>query len=144
MKIISFASFLLIVVTLTSCSSEPPSIHFGKDQCALCKMTIMDKKFGAVLVNQKSKQLKFDSGECMVQYLTANKDFEPAQFLIINYTKPEELLDATAAFYLHGGEVNSPMGGQLAAFKSRSDAEVLQKDLKAELILWAEVLKINF
>lgn len=147
MKTVNFflGSCLLVLGTLlSSCNTEPQPINYGKDICALCKMTIMDKKFGAELVNKKGKALKFDSGECMVNYLSTDKDFEAEQYLIVNYANPEELLSATQSFYLHGGHVNSPMGGQLAAFKSKAEAEKFQKELQGDLMQWEAVAKIEF
>jgi copper chaperone NosL len=129
---------------LSSCNSEPPKINFGKDLCDFCKMTVMDEKFGAVLVNKKGKALKFDSGECMLSYLKSDKNFTPQQYLIINYENPGELLNAEKAFYIHGGNVNSPMGGSLAAFKTLDAAEKFQQELKGDLILWNEARQISF
>ena len=120
------------------------AITYGVDLCQHCKMTIMDKKFGAELINKKGKTLKFDSGECMVSYMKTDKNFEAAQILVINYTNPEELIEADKSFFLHGGNVNSPMGGQLAAFKTRGDAEKFQKELLGDLLLWADVTQIGF
>ena len=138
-------SWLLVLGSwLSSCNTEPPKINFGKDLCDFCKMTVMDKKFGAVLVNSKGKAVKFDSGECMINYLKTDKDFVPAQYLIINYENPGELIDAEKAFYLQGGNVNSPMGGNLAAFKTREAAEKFQQELKGDLILWNAVTGLNF
>lgn len=138
-------SWLLVLGSwLSSCNTEPPKINFGKDLCDFCKMTVMDKKFGAVLVNSKGKAVKFDSGECMINYLKTDKDFVPAQYLIINYENPSELIDAEKAFYLQGGNVNSPMGGNLAAFKTREAAEKFQQELKGDLILWNAVTGLNF
>lgn len=136
--------FITLVIYLSACNNEPVKINYGKDLCELCKMTIMDKKFGAELVNNKGKAIKFDSGECMVNYMKTDKSFEAAQILIVNYVIPEELLEAEKAFFLHGGNVNSPMGGQLAAFKTREDAEKYQKELKGDLLLWTDVTQISF
>jgi len=141
---LSFVSVVSMLLFMGSCSSELPKINYGKDTCALCKMTIMDKKFGAVLVNAKGKQLKFDSGECMAGYLKADKDFNPQQILVADYAHPETLTDATTAHFLHGGTINSPMGGQLAAFKNRADAEKLQAEFSANLIHWSSVTGIIF
>lgn len=129
---------------LSSCNNEPPQINYGKDLCDFCKMTVMDKKFGAVLVNKKGKMLKFDSGECMVNYLKTDKGFYPAQYLIVNYEKPGELVDAEKAYYLHGGSINSPMGGNLAAFKSNEAAAKFRHELNGDLILWDKVKELNF
>ncbi len=132
------------ILLFASCSQEQPVIIYGKDMCHLCKMTIMDKKFGAVMVNHKGKQIKFDSGECMVNYMKTDKAFEAERYLIINYKNPGILIDASNAFYLHGGEVRSPMGGKLAAFETRDDAEEFQQQLSSDLILWADVMQIAF
>lgn len=140
--------FLSIVYCLlsivSSCNNEPPQINFGKDLCVFCKMTVMDKKFGAVLVNKNGKTLKFDSGECMVNYLNSDAEFETEKILIINYANPEELIDATTSFYLHGGNVKSPMGGQLAAFSTKQDAEKFHTELSGELLSWNEVMQLGF
>ncbi len=136
--------FVSLIVFLSSCNNEPQAIVYGIDLCQHCKMTIMDKKFGAELINKKGKALKFDSGECMVAYMKADKNFTVDKTLIINYANPEELIDADKSFFLHGGNVNSPMGGQLAAFKTREDAEKLQKELQGELLLWDKVVGLSF
>lgn len=135
---------LLAVFMLNGCTTEQPKIEFGKDQCGLCKMTIMDKKFGALAANSKGKTIKFDSGECMVNYLHSNKNFEAAKLLIINYNKPETLIEAPKAFYLKGGKVNSPMGGQLAAFETREEAEAAQQNLQGNIILWDTLVTLKF
>ena len=136
--------FIALVIFLTACNNELVKINYGKDLCEHCKMTIMDKKFGAELINKKGKALKFDSSECMLSYRKADKNFEAAQILIINYANPEELIEADKSFFLHGGNVNSPMGGQLAAFKTRADAEKFQKELQGGLLLWTDVKQISF
>ncbi len=136
--------FITLVIFLYSCDNKPQVITYGVDLCQHCKMTIMDKKFGAELINKKGKTLKFDSGECMVSYMKTDKDFVAAQILVINYSNPEELIEADKSFFLHGGNVNSPMGGQLAAFKTRADAEKFQKELQGDLLLWTDVTQISF
>jgi copper chaperone NosL len=136
--------FLFAILILTACHTEKPKIEFGKDQCAMCKMTIMDKKFGAMLVNSKGKAIAFDSGECMLNYLRSNKSFNPQKFFIVDYYHPEELIEADKAIYLKGGEVNSPMGGQLAAFKTHEEATKAQQSLKGEIMLWDKLLGLNF
>ncbi len=138
-------SLLVIVSCLfASCSNEPPSISYGKDLCELCKMTIMDRKFGAAAANNKGKIVKFDSGECMVNYLKSERKIAAEKFLIINYAMPETLIDATTAYFLQGGEVKSPMGGRLAAFSTKEEAEKFQKELSGNLLTWSEVTQLSF
>jgi copper chaperone NosL len=139
-RVLTFCLLLLFV----SCGNETQPIEFGKDMCAFCKMTAIDKKFGAELINSKGKTVKFDSGECMINYLKTYKDFKPVNYLVINYDNPGELIDAEKSYYLHGGSINSPMGGQLAAFKTREAAVALQARFTGEVILWNTLVNLNF
>ncbi len=137
-------SIFSICIFLVSCSTEPQAINFGKDLCEHCSMTIMDKKFGAEMVNSKGKAIKFDSGECMVGYINSENKFQAEQYLVVNYASEGELINAEQAFFLHGGNVNSPMGGNLAAFKTKEDAEKSNNEFAADLLTWDDVKKINF
>lgn len=139
-----FFLFFYLSVFFVSCSTEPQPINYGKDMCEHCGMTIMDKKFGAEMLNAKGKAIKFDSGECMVWYLHSENKFQPSRYLVVDYVSEGELIDATQAFYLHGGEVNSPMGGKLAAFKTKEEAEKFNIEFRAELKMWSEVKEIKF
>lgn len=112
--------------------------------CAFCKMTVIDEKFGALLINNKGKTLCFDCSECMVNYMKMDKDFLPEKILTIDYCNPRILIDAEKAHYLHGENIKSPMGGNIASFKTREDAERFQKTLQGDLILWNKVLEIKF
>jgi copper chaperone NosL len=138
------AFLFLFPILLSSCEIKPEAINYGKDVCAFCSMTAVDRKFGAELINSKGKILKFDCGECMLQYLKANKAFIPSKYLITSYENPGNLIDAEKAFYLSGGNINSPMGGRLAAFKTHDAAEKFQKELNGDLIPWDIVIKLNF
>ncbi len=129
---------------LVACSTAPQQINYGKDMCEHCSMTIIDKKFGAELLNSKGKAVKFDSGECMVGYLNDQNKFEAVQHLVVNYNSAGELINAQEAYYLHGGEMISPMGGNLAAFKTKEDAEKLQSELGGYILKWDDVKKIKF
>ena len=69
--------FLLFIIILwTSCSTSVRPISYGKDACEHCRMTIMDKKFGAELITKKGKIFVFDSDECLAQYVIKNPEQE--------------------------------------------------------------------
>ena len=59
-------------IFLFSCSKDSEPINYGTDQCDHCRMTIMDKKFGAEILTKKGKAVKFDALECMINYLLEN------------------------------------------------------------------------
>lgn len=135
---------LIVAVFLTACNTRLEPINYGKDQCAACRMTIMDKKFGAELVSSKGKIIKFDSGECMLAYLKADNTFKANLHLVVNYAEPGSLIEADKAFYLHGGNVNSPMGGNLAAFNTSNNAEKFKATIGGDLLNWTDIKQIDF
>lgn len=137
-------NLLLLCVIIFGCKPKPNPINYGKDLCEFCSMTIMDEKFGAELLNSKGKVFKFDSDECMMNFLKENKEPKFATHLVTNYNQPKELIDASTAFFVQGGEVESPMGGQLASFKNKEDAQKFQQEKKADLLTWTQLQRLDF
>ena len=135
---------LVCAIILSSCNTEPEAIKFGKSSCDYCMMTIMDRKFGAELITAKGKKMKFDSGECMLRYIKSQNNLKIGKVFVINYANPEELIDAEKAVYVHGGNVNSPMGGKLACFKTKEDEDKFLKEMAADELSWEELTKLSF
>ena len=132
----------LLALTFFSCSVEPEAIHFGTDACHTCKMTLMDKKFGAELVTKKGKVYKFDDVNCMLNFFHSGVEAEEniAYKLVIDFSHPEKLIDANNAFFLKSDEVKSPMGSHVAAFEKKDDLEVVKNDLKGIYLVWGELV----
>jgi copper chaperone NosL len=140
------AVMIIIVFTLAACSHVPEPILYGKDACAHCKMTIMDKRFAAEVMTEKGKTFKFDAAECMVAFLRENPtvtDDAKSTFLVSDFTHPGQLTDARNAWFLRDSSFSSPMGGNLAAFSTRSFAEAAKKDRAARIYNWSLLLSKN-
>ncbi|HQY20753.1 MAG TPA: nitrous oxide reductase accessory protein NosL [Ignavibacteria bacterium] len=131
--------YIVICLTFTSCSKELSPINFGKDMCDHCKMTIVDKKFGGELVNDKGKAYKFDAIECMVEYEEEKRsDSENEIFtLYTSYTidilNPGELIKSDDAIFVLSESIKSPMGGDLASYSNKTEAENFIKENGGEL-----------
>ena len=108
----------LPLVALAFCGQAPVVIDFGKAECAHCRMNVVDKKFGAVLVTNKGRQYVFDGVECMVPFVGDGQvDAEDVtEWWVCDHAHPGELLDATRASFVHGDAYRSPMRGDVAAF----------------------------
>ena len=144
MKTITFI-LTLIAIVCTSCSVEPQPINYGVDDCTLCRMKITEEKFGAEILTKKGKVLKFDSGECMINYLNQNsaEEINFESYLVIDYANPSKLIDAKKAFWLHGENINSPMGGNISAFEKQESAEAIKCETGSQLLNWNEVIKLE-
>jgi len=135
---------ILIVCLFFSCSRTPEPIQYGKDACAHCKMTIMDRRFAAEIITSKGKVFKFDATECMADFLKGNPEIaanKKSIFLVCDFNHPGQFVDARKSFFLNDNSVSSPMGGNLSAFLSEGSAEAIKKDKSAKIYRWSMLLK---
>jgi len=131
----------LVALSLLSCGVKPEPLNIGKDACYTCKMTIMDKRFGAEIVTKKGKVYKFDDLNCMMNF--SNSEFEEeediAYRLVVDFAHPEKLIDATQAFYSQSEYVKSPMASHFAAFEKKEDVNTFNKELEGVILKWEEI-----
>ncbi len=133
------ASLIIILfLLLTVCTPKPSPIQYGSDECAYCKMTIMDQRYAAELVTTKSKVFKFDATECMIHFVEKT-DEEFAMYLVTDYRRPGTLIDATTAFYLRTIALPSPMGMYITAFGDETTAEEMHGTHGGQRYHWNEL-----
>ncbi len=134
--------YLLILITTISCSNkEAEPIKLNVDGCEFCKMKIADGKFGAELITSKGRIYKFDDMHCMVNYQKENTTVQIHSFYIHDYNLNNILIPAETAFYIKGGEINSPMHGNIIATKTKEEANVLATKFKSKTTSWEEIIK---
>lgn len=127
-----------ILLFFFSCSSESEPINYGTDQCDHCRMTIMDKKFGAEIITKKGKAVKFDALECMINYLLENKinESDVDKYYCVDYSEPAKLKDAKEMTYLVSPKIKSPMGENISAYSGKNTAEKSLNDFGGEIFNW--------
>lgn len=132
---------IIMAVILFSCKPEPEAIHYGTEACHTCKMTLMDKKFGAELVTAKGKVYKFDDLNCMVGFFNSGylSDQTIQYKLVIDYSQPEKLISAEEAFYLKSDHVRSPMASGIAAFETHDTLQKYKAELNGIELTWGEL-----
>ena len=140
-KVVAVLVFPLVGI-LTSCSTEPQPLKFGKDACYSCKMILMDNKFGAELVTKKGKVYKFDDMNCLLKFYNSNEvaDTDYAHKLVIDFTKPGTLIDASNSHYLKAEEIKSPMASKIAAFEDYALMKENKEKWNGIYLSWGEVV----
>lgn len=130
-------ALVLLSMALMSCSSSFESFDYGKDACEYCKMTIVDPRFPAEIINNKGRIFKFDDVACMQHYIGQNKlNNKDLQLFIASYTDRQVILDARKAIYIHDTHILSPMNGNTAAFPDKANAVRISDSLKTTTIKW--------
>lgn len=131
---------LPLVLLLFSCSKSVEPIVYGEEACEFCRMTIVDQGHSAQLVTDKGKNYKFDSSECMINYLeNEGNEQDMLHLLSADYNDPGNMLDATTAVFIISENIPSPMGEFLSALKDQTEAEKIQQENGGDLFNWEEV-----
>lgn len=141
-KMGNLLSLGLILFSLAGCSTKPSPIRLGKDQCAHCRMTLTHPGFGAEMVSKKGKTYFFDDTRCLKDYLQ-KEHIDAANFgeiYLTDFCKPHALHPGNQSFILDSPEINSPMGGHIAAFSNSDSAQIYARNTKGRLISWDELL----
>ena len=133
------------LASMLACTSGGPRpIAYGREECAWCRMTVSDERFGAELLTPTGKQEVFDSVECLAAATLALEPAEQARAAmrswVTDWLHPGTLVPASAARYLRRDGPGSPMGKGLEAFASLADAEYEQRRSGGLTMSWDEVL----
>jgi len=129
-------AFLSIVLACNE-NEEIVPIAFGKDQCAYCKMTISNPQFGAELITDKGRVLKYDATECMVNQLK-EEETKYRKLYAVPYHAPKKLKGVHDLRFLISPDFRSPMGAGLTAY---SDTTQLAEKYYAQLLSWEQLLE---
>lgn len=132
---------MFVLFTAASCNTEPEPFYTGKDNCAFCKMTIMDKKFGAEIITAHGKTYKFDDVHCLLGFLKSGEvdKKQVAEIYFQNYSSPGNFVPANSSFLLKSETFHTPMSGNIAAFASKDERDKQWEALKGDTISWNEL-----
>ena len=136
---------LFAILLMTGCNPKPEKIAFGKDNCAECKMTIMDPKFGGEIVTKKGKVFKFDDVHCIAVFLE-HRGVELSdihQTLFTDYNNSNEFIKVNSVEFVVSSQFKSPMGGNAAAFKNITEANKKSAEIEGSKVTnWATLYNI--
>ncbi len=131
-------------VAVSGCTPGPSPIQYGEDQCDFCRMTILDERYGAELVNSNGKVYRFDSIECLASHVgTPEFDERHVHSLwVADFGRPGTLVEVNDATILQSENIISPMGMNLAAFGPMMDEEKAINAFGGTTIGWEEVVSL--
>ncbi|MDR8393181.1 nitrous oxide reductase accessory protein NosL [Aliifodinibius sp. S!AR15-10] len=136
-KKITIGALLLL---FAACSQQPAEIHYQSDECAHCKMMIMDPRFASQMVTETGKAYKFDAIECMEAYLEeGNVESASAKLWVNDFNNPGNWLDASEAIFIKSEVIQSPMGSSLLALESQQAAAAHLEEYPGETLSWDEL-----
>ncbi len=123
MKNIKKLVFIFSSVFLLSCMQTGPKEIKKGEACDNCRMKIQELGYTAELVTAKGKVYKFDDVSCMNMYVNSNADqVEKAKSYVADYPTGK-LIEFEKATFIKGGSIQSPMGGNMQAYKNKQEAQ---------------------
>lgn len=133
---------LAFAFILSACNVEPEALHYGEDACHTCRMTLVDRKFGAELVTRKGKIYKFDDLNCMLAFYNSGEvdTGDYAYKLVVDLSQPGKFIDAADAFYVKAPSIKTPMASHVAAFADKESMETANTQLKGIYLVWGELV----
>ncbi len=133
-------SFLFLFL-LWGCTPTVEKINYGQDPCAFCKMVITDVRYGSEVLTPKGKCYKFDSVECLIDYLKEKQE-KPHSIWVTSFTRPATLVNADSCYILKSQEMPSPMGRYLTAFSNPDSVKVYHTVKGGSFLPWEEAQKV--
>jgi len=119
---------------IAGCASGPPTLAYDVDECAFCRMTISDRRFGAAARSATGRTVRFDSIECLAGWVEAEPD-APRALWVTDAMVPGELVPISTVRFHLAAPGTSPMGRGYIAVASTHGATPWD----GERLTWAEI-----
>lgn len=131
---------ILSVIVLANCQPEavePVSLS-PEDMCDYCKMAVSEKRYAAELIDAEGKAFKFDDIGCMSSFV--QRDSAKASAYFVMDFEERQWIKAEDAFYVRSRELNTPMNGNVAAFKNQAKAQEAADKYHGNLVSFKEII----
>jgi copper chaperone NosL len=135
----------VLAVLVAACGvAGPEPLGWNEVACAHCHMTLADRRFGAEIVTTRGRVLQFDDAGCAAEHLSTRAigQDEVSSVWVIDYTRPDTLIDATTAHFVQSESFRTPMGSGLVATADRATADSLALATGGKVHTWTAVLAL--
>ncbi len=132
---------------LAGCAGEspdqPPTVFLGESVCAHCNMIISDERFASATVVRGPRGPEaylFDDFNCQMDYERSHPDAEIVSRWAHDYETgtwfhPDE------GWFVRSDELVTPMGSQMALFRSEEAARNLAQKMGGEVLAFQDAWK---
>ena len=131
----------VVLLLLAGCVAKPRPLVHGRDQCAYCRMTLVEERYGAEIVTRKGRVYPFDAIECMVAFRLSGglTDEIVHSRWVVDYANPPQLISISEAVVVRSPDLPSPMGMDLTAFQDAESRAPLLSKIRGTRLNWQEV-----
>ena len=138
---VSLAFTMMTALFITSCSTEPQRINYGKDACDFCKMNIVDARFSSQCMSTKGKSYQFDDIHCMVSFMKNGGIWrnEIAGVYFSDFNDKDKWIKSDQALLLQSDSLRSPMGWNMTAFSAENAREDALNKFNGKKLLWTDI-----
>ena len=132
----------VLILFFNSCQSGPQPIKIGVDNCAFCKMTIADNRFGGEIISNKGKVFKFDDMHCLLSFdsTDANNRNDNQRIYLVDF-ETHGFIDAEKSFLFKSDQLRTPMEGNIAVFSTHIGLQNALQKFKGVELNWKDLLK---
>lgn len=137
---------IALVGALPACDrteeTGPPNLRFGRDECAECKMSIVDEKSAAaarVRTSHGTEALVFDDLGCLLDL----ERWKPQTHVTERWTRDygsRGWTQAETATYVFSEKIHTPMGSWIAAYAAPVDAEAAHRQYGGEILTFEQLV----
>ncbi len=128
---------------LAACGNEPadgpPRVHLGDSLCVECNMIISDARFATATVGLDERgrrsPMLFDDFNCQAAYEAERPELKIVERWAHDHASSAPIR-TESAYFVHAERLRTPMASQVAAFKSRAEAESFAESLGGEVLVF--------
>jgi len=137
----SLALSILIGTTISSCSTDPQQINYGKDACDYCKMNIVDPRFSTQVISTKGKSFHFDDTHCLISFLEHGGVWrtEIAGIYFSDFNDKTKWIKSNNALLMQSDSLRSPMGSNTIALSSEQERDKTFGEFSGKKISWSDI-----
>lgn len=136
-RIAPVVAALLLVITSGCTTQERPVLEYGRADCAVCQMRIVDKRYGGAAITEKGKTNQFDSIECLANYTRTVANLRSVW--VSDFDHPGTLIDATTARFVRKEGPSADMGANVFAFESATSEDSIKSRFGVPSLSWSDV-----